>query len=73
MLYFQHFFLSHICGFVQYSHRGIKKTLLFNRDNTVKASLEQVKMLNTAMLHSADLSAAMAAFATKSKPTFSGH
>jgi hypothetical protein len=54
-------------------YRGVKSTLLYARDHSIKDSLEQVKMHNAAMLHSNDLKSAMMAYSTKSKPTFHGH
>ena len=50
--------------------RGIKKTLLYSRDHTVKDSLYQVNLHNTAYLYNADLMEATKAHLTKSKPSF---
>ena len=50
--------------------RGIKKTLLYSRDNTVKDSLYQVNLNNTAYLYNADLMEATKAHLTKAKPSF---
>lgn len=50
--------------------RGIKSTALFTRDNSVAAGLDQVKMLNAAILMSDDLSQVMGSFATKQAPEF---
>lgn len=54
--------------------RGVKRALLFSRDHSVPESLHQVKMWNTAMLHSEDLMEAMRAILSKDSPTFrKGH
>ncbi len=50
--------------------RGIKKTLLYSRDHTVKDSLYQVNLHNTAYLYNADLMEATKAHLTKAKPSF---
>ena len=50
--------------------RGLKKTLLFARDHTVSQSLEQVKMLNSAVLYSEDLTAAMRGAVSKKSPVY---
>jgi len=50
--------------------RGIKKTCLFTRDNTVNAGLEQVKMLNAATLMSDDLQTAFISMGSKKAPIF---
>jgi len=50
--------------------RGVKKTLLYARDHSVQASLEQVKQLNAAHLYSSDLLTAMMAHMKKGQPEF---
>jgi len=52
--------------------RGVKRTLLYNRDHTVKDSLEQVKLWNTAHLFSNDLLIAMSSMGKKGKPVYKG-
>jgi len=53
--------------------RGIKSTVLYSRDHSVRDSLHQVKLHNSAHLHSADLMEAMQAALLKSQPKFTGH
>jgi len=50
--------------------RGIKSTLLYTRDNSVKESLSQIKMHNSAFLYSSDLMEAMSATMMKKEPNF---
>ena len=50
--------------------RGIKKTLLYSRDHTVKDSLDQVASWNSAFLLSSDLEEAIAASIQKRKAVF---
>lgn len=51
--------------------RGIKSSLLFARDNSVRESLQQVKSLNAAQLYSNDLRTAMMAHMKKNNPEYS--
>ena len=50
--------------------KGIKKSLLYNRDHTVQEGLEHIKMWNSAMLISEDLSEAMMAYVSKRTAKF---
>ena len=50
--------------------RGIKKTVLFNRDHNVHDSLQQVKLWNTAFLQNNDLQEAFRAALSKSNPEY---
>jgi len=53
--------------------RGIKSTMLYTRDHSVRAGLNQIKLHNSAHLHSTDLMEAMQAALMKSTPKFTGH
>lgn len=50
--------------------RGVKQTLLHTRDHSVRDSLNQVKLWNSAFLLSNDLAEAATAIMTKTKPNF---
>jgi len=50
--------------------RGVKQALLFSRDHSVDDSLQQVKLHNAAMLHSADLQEAFRAAVARDAPTW---
>jgi enoyl-CoA hydratase len=50
--------------------QGVKKMLLYNRDHGVQESLDHVKVWNSAMLISEDLTEAMMAYFEKRKAQF---
>eukprot|EP01039_Chlorochromonas_danica_P011662 gene11662-13077_t len=50
--------------------RGVKQALLYARDHTVRDSLDQVKLWNSALLQSEDLTEAASAMMEKRKPFF---
>lgn len=50
--------------------RGVKQALLYARDHTVRDSLDQVKLWNSALLQSEDLTEAASAMIEKRKPFF---
>mmetsp|Transcript_24578 Transcript_24578/g.24817 ORF Transcript_24578/g.24817 Transcript_24578/m.24817 type:complete len:418 (+) Transcript_24578:51-1304(+) len=50
--------------------RGVKKSIIYARDNPVCSGLDQVKMWNTAFLSSEDLAEAMKATMMKTTPHF---
>jgi enoyl-CoA hydratase len=52
--------------------RGIKSTILFTRDNSVRDGLHQIKMHNAAHLMSSDLMEAMRAALSKDTPKYDG-
>ncbi|KAJ0411033.1 hypothetical protein ATCC90586_003635 [Pythium insidiosum] len=50
--------------------RGIKQTVHYQRDHTTQDSLQQIRYHNAAVLQSDDLTQAIGAIMSKSKPTF---
>ncbi len=50
--------------------RGIKEALLYKRDHTVKDSLDQIAIYNSAMLISADLMESFQSFMMKKEPEY---
>ena len=50
--------------------KGIKKSLLFTRDHSVQQGLDHIRMWNSAMLISEDLTEAMMAYMQKREPNF---
>ena len=51
-------------------YRGVKKSLVYSRDHTVREGLQHVKMWNSAFLHGDDLMEAMRAAMSREKPAF---
>ena len=52
--------------------RGVKKTILYQRDHTVQDSLHQVKLWNSAFLFGEDLLEATSSIMSKKPPVFKG-
>lgn len=50
--------------------RGVKEALLYKRDHSVKDSLDQIALYNSAMLLSEDLMESFQAFMMKKEPTY---
>ena len=50
--------------------RGVKQSILYSREHTVKESMQHVKMWNSAYLQSDDLQEAMRAVLSKDQATF---
>lgn len=69
---FRLLFLFLFLNFVraQFYHRGVKQTILYSREHTVRESLQFVKMWNSAYLQSDDLMQAMGAVMAKKTPEF---
>ena len=51
-------------------NRGVKQSILFSREHTVKEGMQHVKMWNSAYLQSDDLMEAMRAVMSKDEATF---
>ncbi|EQC37618.1 hypothetical protein SDRG_05212 [Saprolegnia diclina VS20] len=50
--------------------RGVKTAIQYQRDHSTQDALDQVRLWNAAMLHSADLTEAMTAIAMRKSPTY---
>ena len=51
-------------------HRGVKKSILYSREHTVREGLQHVKMWNSAYLQTEDLLEAMRAVMSKQTPDY---